>query len=360
MKSGIRRGTAKSGLRPGSILYIGKPRTEKPRIRIIDYSETELKEIEAQSATNCLQYRDSPTVTWLRIDGLHDTTLVETIGTHYGLHPLALEDIVNTEHSPKFEESAESVLIVLKSLSYNSSLARVETQHVAVVFGSNFVITFAEQDCKPFDHVLDRIKNTPRRKRHMGADFLAYSLIDSLIDDYFVTLEGLSDEIEAVEEKIIDRPQARNLEAIHDLKASLITMRRASWPLRDIFSELRRIESPLLHDYTRPYLRDLYEHINQVLDTVETFREMVSGLLEVYLSSVSIKTNQAMKVLTVVATIFIPLGFLAGVYGMNFNTSVSPFNMPELSMKYGYLMFWGVCIAALVGMLWFFRKRQWL
>jgi magnesium transporter len=222
------------------------------------------------------------------------------------------------------------------------------------------VLSFQERPGDVFEPIRERLRKTSPRVRFMNSDYLAYTLIDAIVDHYFVVLESVAANIEDVEDALIKNPQSEDLEAIHDLKRQLIMMRKATWPLREVVGGLERLETDLVKDSTSPYLRDLYEHTIQVIDTVETFRDIVSGLLDVYLSSVSNKMNEVMKVLTLIATIFIPLGFLAGVYGMNFDTSISVLNMPELGLRYGYIIFWIVAICIGGGLYLYFKRKKWL
>jgi magnesium transporter len=352
----------KLGMKPGSVVYIGREQVEKARIDIIDYTSTELTETRVETAEECLAYRDSPSVSWVNVDGIHDTALVEKIGGHFEAHPLLLEDIVNTGQRPKLDESTAFVFITLKMLYYSGSVERggLRSEQVSLLFGERWVLTFQETGEDVFDTVRQRLKQTVPRVRFMHSDYLAYALIDAIIDHYFVVLEQIGEEIEALEDSLAEKVGSDSLATIRVLKRRLLRIRKAVWPLREVIGNLERSENPLIQGSTRPYLRDLYEHAVQVIDTVETYRDMVSGLLELYHTAVSNRMNEVMKVLTVFATIFIPLGFLAGVYGMNFDTTVSPFNLPELGFRYGYPFFWGLVLATAGSLLWFFRRKGWL
>lgn len=290
---------------------------------------------------------------------MHDESIVETLGDHFGVHPLAMEDIVNTGQRPKMEEGDGYLFLVIKMLYRDPGSEELLSEQVSVLFGEGWVITLQEDRRDVFTPVRERIRRTVPRERFMKADYLAYALLDAVVDHYFVVLEKIGEQIEDIEEALVSDPGPDNLNAIQGLKKDLIFMRKSIWPLREVVSALERIENKYISDLTRPYLRDLYEHIIQAIDTVETFRDMVSGLLDIYLSSVSNRMNEVMKVLTIIATIFIPLGFLAGVYGMNFDTG-SPFNMPELGFRFGYLVFWGLALVIAGGMFWYFRRRRWL
>jgi magnesium transporter len=357
----IKKISRKIGLRPGTVVYIGDQPGEPVSIdiNVIDYDKTEFRQLEVKSVEECFPYRDSQTTTWININGIHDVAMIEKLGDYYGIPSLVLEDIANTGHRPKFEDGEKYIFLVVKMLSLDED-GMIKSEQVSIVFGSNYVISFQERKGDVFEPLRDRLKKTVPRVKFMGADYLAYSMVDSIVDHYFIILENLGERIQDMEDELADNPRKEDLHGIHAVKRELVYMRRAVWPLREVIGGLDRSESELIHDYTGPYIRDLYEHTIQVIDTVETFRDMVAGLLDIYLSSMSNKMNEVMKVLTIIATLFIPLGFLAGVYGMNFNTAASPFNMPELSYKYGYPLFWLLTILIAGGLILFFRRKRWL
>jgi magnesium transporter len=258
------------------------------------------------------------------------------------------------------EASGKYIFLVLKMVHGNTAAGEIQSEQFSFVVGDNFVISFQEREGDVFEPVRDRIRKTIPRVRFMNSDYLAYTLVDAIVDGYYAVLETFGERIESMEDLLVKDPRTESLEAIHDLKRQLILMRKAVWPLREVVSGLDRAESPLVKLETRAYLRDLYEHTIQVIDTVETFRDMVSGLLDIYMSSVSNKMNEVMKVLTIIATIFIPLGFLAGVYGMNFDAAAGPYNMPELGFRYGYLTFWAAAVLIGGGLFFFFKRKKWL
>jgi magnesium transporter len=350
----------KIGVNPGTVVYVGDEQTADVHIDVIDYSETELAEKRVDSVEECYPYKDSKTITWINIDGIHHPETIEKIGAHFGIHPLVLEDIANTGQRPKMEDTDDYIFIVIKMLYSDKDNGEIKSEQVSVIFGKSWVITFQETGDDVLDIVRQRIKRTVPRVRLMSADYLAYSLIDAIVDYYFIVLEQIGEKIEILEDDIAENPKSGSLDTIRNLKRHLIFLRKSVWPLREVIGGLERIDTKLIKKTTLPYLRDLYEHTIQAIDTVETFREMVSGLLDLYHTGVSNRMNEVMKVLTIFATIFIPLGFLAGVYGMNFNTGVSPFNMPELSFYFGYPMFWLLVLFVVIGLLWFFRHKKWL
>jgi magnesium transporter len=340
---------------PGSLVHIGEKRVEKTKITIIDYDGVEFQEKETEILDECFLFKDRPTVTWINIDGIHQTEVLEKLGECYGFHPLVLEDILNTDQRPKLEDYDDYLYIILKMLYFNDKTNGITTEQISFIVGHNFVISFQEGiEGDVFGQVRERIRNNKSRIRKMGADYLVYSLIDAIVDNYFTILEKLGEKIEFLEEKLINIPTTETLHEIHFLKKEMIFLRKAVWPLREVVRGMERGESDIINDSTRVYLRDVYDHTIQVIDTIETFRDMASGMLDIYLSSVSNRMNAVMKVLTIIATIFMPLTFLAGVYGMNFK------HMPELEWRLGYPMLWGVMIIISVAMLFFFRKKDWL
>ena len=360
MRRRVSRASKKLGLKPGSVVYVGKERTEDVHIDIIDYTDSEYSEKRVSIVEECFPYKESTTLTWINVDGIHDTELVEKLGQHYGMHPLILEDVVNTGQRPKMEDAEDHIFIVMKMLYDDAKNGELKAEQVSILFGKNWVITFQETGEDVFDTVRKRIKKTVPRVRLMTADYLAYALVDAVVDHYFIVLERLSEEIEVLDDAVSDNPKPGHLNNIRDLKKQLIFMRKSVWPLREVVGGVERSDSKLIQESTGPYLRDLYEHTIQVIDTVETFRDMVSGLLDLYHTGIANRMNDVMKVLTIIATVFIPLGFLAGVYGMNFDTGASPFNLPELGFRYGYPLFWLVVVVIAASLLWFFRRRNWL
>jgi magnesium transporter len=355
-----RRAAKRIGLKPGTLVHVGEQKVERLSVNVIDYTATELTEKTLASVDDCLPFRDTPTLTWVNVNGVHDVGEIAKLGQHFGVHELVLEDIVNTRHRPKLEESDTYVFVILKMLSLQESDSELESEQVSIIFSKNAVISFQEREGDVLNPIRNRIRKTVPRVRFMGGDYLGYAIMDTIVDHYFVILERLGERIEELEDELIAQPTPEKLEGIYALKRELIAMRKAVWPLREVVGGLDRLESPLIRDSIRVYIRDLYEHVIQVIDSVETLRETVSGLLDMYMTSVSNRMNEVMKVLTIIATIFITLGFIAGVYGMNFDTEASPVNMPELGLPYGYLLFWGVAVLIAVGLFVFFRRKRWL
>ena len=354
MRSIVKRMSRTRGLPPGTLVHVGEKRTEKVCITVIDYDEKDVTEKEIATIDECFPFKDTPTITWINIDGLHDTSVIEKIGAQYDLHPLVLEDILNTGQRPKFEDFDNYVFLVLKMFYRNETQEETVVEQVSVILGKNFVISFQEKPGDVFDSVRERIRKNKGRIRKAGADYLAYALLDAIVDSYYVILERVGDKVENLEDQVVSEPTPEALHTIHELKREMIFLRKSVWPLREVISNMSKAESTVVKKATGIYLRDVYDHTVQVIDTVETFRDMLSGLHDTYLSSISNRMNEIMKVLTIFASIFIPLTFIAGIYGMNFSY------MPELGWRWGYFAVWGVMLGAGISMLVYFRKKKWL
>lgn len=344
----------KAGLPPGTLIYIGEKKTETVRITVFDYDAQNFQERTLQKIEDCFPLKETPTVSWINIDGLHDVQVLEKLGNRFDIHPLVLEDILSTGQRPKTEDTAGYLFIVLRMLQFDEASQSVHSEQVSLIFGSNYVISFQEAPGDVFDSVRDRIRKGNGRIRKMGSDYLVYSLMDAVVDGYFGILEKLGDRIESLEQEILQKMTEDTLARIYTLKRELIYLRQSVWPLREVISRLEKSDSELIADTTDLYLRDLYDHTIQVIDAVEIDREMISGLLDMYLSNLSNRMNAVMKVLTIMATIFIPLTFIAGVYGMNFKY------MPELDWRWGYPAVWAVMLTVFIGMLFYFKKKKWL
>ena len=344
----------KAGLPPGTLVHIGEKKAESVRIAVIDYDQQNFQESQVANIEDCFQFKATPTVTWINIDGLHDTSIIEKLGKHFDLHPLILEDILHTAQRPKCEDYDNYIFVVLRMLSFGDDNEVTKSEQVSLILGSNFVISFQERVGDVFEQIRDRIRNAKGRVRKMGPDYLMYALLDAVVDGYFGILEKLGENIEAMAEELVSEPTQKTLQQIHDLKRQMIFLRKSVWPLRELIGGLQRAESSLIKQDTNIYLRDVYDHTIQVIDTVESFRDTVSGMLDIYLSSISNRMNAVMKVLTIIATIFIPLTFIAGVYGMNFK------NMPELEWRWGYGLVLIVMMMVVVIMLIYFKRKKWI
>jgi len=350
----IKKRGKKIGLPPGTPVFVGEKKIEKAKITIIDYDEKQFQEKEAKTVEECFPFKDTPTVTWINVDGVHQVDIIEKIGKHFELHPLIMEDIMNTEQRPKMEDFGPYIYIVLKMLYYDEKENETKIEQVSLILGESFVISFQEMEGDIFDHTRERIKNGKGRIRKMRADYLGYALLDAIVDNYFIILEKLGERIEELEDRLVTDPKPETLQEIHRLKREMIFLRRSVWPLREVINGLERGESSLIHKSCLIYLRDVYDHTIQVIDTVETFRDMVSGMHDTYLSFVSNRMNEVMKVLTIIATIFIPLTFIAGIYGMNFKF------MPELEWRWAYFVVWVVIVIVAAIMVIFFKRKKWL
>ena len=348
------RRSRKAGLPPGSLIHIGDKKAAPIKINIIDYDEETFQEKEAKSIEECCAFRETSTVTWINVDGVHDSRLISDLGSRFGIHPLILEDIMTTAQRPKMEDMGDYLYIVIRMLDLVEKRKEVRSEQVSLILGPNFVISFEEDEGDVFDAVRERIRAGKGRIRKLGPDYLAYSLLDAVVDNYFIVLEKLGEDVEDVEEELIRSPDRETVHEIHALKREMIYLRKSVWPLREVISGLERTESELIKDSTGIFLRDVYDHTIQVIDTVETYRDMLSGMLDIYLSSLSNRMNEVMKVLTIIATIFIPLTFIAGVYGMNFKF------MPELEWRWGYFVVLGVMAVIGVLMVILFKRRRWL
>ncbi|MDD5635697.1 MAG: magnesium/cobalt transporter CorA, partial [Atribacterota bacterium] len=306
------------GLTPGTPVHIGERFLEKPKISIIDYSPEYLEEKTVDGIEKCIPYLEKPTITWINIDGIHQTDIIEQIGQSFKIHPLTLENIMNTAQRPKIEYFSNYIYIALKMIYWDNDKQELSIEHISLILTDHTVISFQEKEGDVFNPVRQRIKNEAGKIRKSDSDYLLYSLLDSVVDQYFLVLEKVGDKLELLEDILIAHPSPDNQQTIHQIKRNLIFLRNAVWPLREVINKLEKDESDLVHKNTKLFLRDIYDHTIQIIETTETLRDMISGLLDIYLSSVSNRMNEVMKVLTIIATIFIPLTFVAGIYGMNF------------------------------------------
>lgn len=345
----------KAGLPPGSLIHVGDVLESKSKITLIDYSKANVEERELLSLDEILEYKDSATVTWVIIEGLTDVAVVEEIGQSFGIHQLVLEDILNTHQRPKFEEYENYLYIVLKSLQSESEQFTVVYEQISLLVLNNFVFTFKEKRDELLHPVLERIKTSKGRLRNMGSDYLAYAILDTVVDQNFILLDSLDEAITLLEDSLLAAEPGKNtLNTIQKLKREIISIRRHISPIRELMAEMLRCESELISEKTHIYLRDVSDHAIRVIESIELYRDILSGLLDIYISSVSNKMNEVMKVLTVFASIFIPLTFLAGIYGMNFEY------MPELKWKWAYPALWTAFITIPVVLLIYFKRRKWL
>lgn len=349
----IRRGKSKLGLPPGSLVYVGDKSKPSIRITLFDYDAEKYIEKTITNLEECVPYKNQKSVTWINVDGLADTAFIAKLDQLFGVHSLVLEDIVNTDQRPKMEDYGEYIYIVLKML-YVENEHDVISEQLSLVIGSNYVLSFQEREGDYFDNIRDRIRSYKGRVRKMGSDYLAYVLLDTIVDNYFLVLEKMEEDITLLEEKLMSSIGQVTASEVHHLKRDLILLRKQISPVRELVNALQRADSKLIHKVTEIYLRDLHDHVISVMDSIESFRDILSGLHDIYISSINLKMNEIMKVLTVISTIFIPLTFITGVYGMNFE------NMPELHWESGYFEVLAVMLVLALSMILYFKRKKWL
>ncbi|MFP4499257.1 MAG: magnesium/cobalt transporter CorA [Vulcanimicrobiota bacterium] len=344
----------KAGLPPGSLVHTGNKSASPVKIEFMQYDAGNLEEELVTDLTACQDISKPGKINWLSIEDLSDEKIVATLGKYYDVHPLVQEDILDTGQRPKMEEYDNLLYFVVKQMNFNREEEELKTQQISILLMDNLVLSFAENDDIVFDSIKKRLRTSKGIIRTKGADYLTYCLLDTVVDDYFLVLEEMGGVIDQIEDLLFEEPDQESLENIQILKRKLIIFRKSIWPLREVINRFQRniIDSP--DKTTEIYLRDLYDHVIQIIDTIETYREVLSSLLDVYLSSLSNKMNEVMKVLTIIATIFIPLTLISGIYGMNFKY------MPELEWKWGYFVTLGVMALIGLGMVLFFRKKKWL
>ena len=347
------RPSRKIGLPPGSIVYLGDQKVEKVKITLTEYDENEYETYEIKSADEIEPFTDTPRVTWVNVCGLHETDFLKEIGERFKIHPLVLEDILNTDTRPKIEITDDYLFTVMKLFIYNAEQEIFEPEQVSFILGRNFIFSFVEKGDEIFNPVRDRIAGQLGKIRKRASDYLLYALMDIVVDYYFLVLEKIEERIESLDDEAINEPEKTLAEKIYNLKNLLLLLRRSVTPMREIVNQLIKDEGDLLEESIEPYLRDLYDHVIHISETLEVQREITTGLMETYLSMMSNKMNEVMKVLTVIATIFIPLTFIVGIYGMNFKY------MPELDVPWAYYAVWGVMTSVVIGMVIYFRRKKW-
>jgi len=343
----------KIGMAPGTLIHVGERLSEEARINLIKYNQDTFT-TQALDDFSSIDYSPSETsLYWINVDGLHDIKLIEEVGNKFNIHPLTLEDILNTTQRPKIDFDDKYVYIVLKMLYYNEELREIQSEQVSLIIFKKYIFSFQEFEGDVFDDLRKRLQQNKSNIRSKGTDYIAYSLLDSIIDCYFDILENIGNTVDEVEDKLLSNPNKAIMSEIYNLKREMILLRNSVWPLREILGSLIKSDTPIVEEKTLMYLRDIYDHTIQVMDIVETYRDILSGMLDTYLSSISNKTNDVMKVLTIFSTIFIPLTFLAGIYGMNFDF------MPELRLKYGYMIFWVITLITIIFMINYFKRKKW-
>lgn len=345
----------KSGLPPGSLVYVGdKPAEKNARITMLDFDEQHFLEKYVQNVEDCLPFANANTVTWINVDSLQMPGVMEAFGKGLDFHPLMLEDILHTDQRPKFEDYGDYIFFVLKMLEFDASKNEITIEQLSLVLGANYLISFQERPGDEFDPLRERIRKSMGRIRKLGPDYTAYSLMDSVVDHYFDVLEKIGEKIETVEAILSSNPKPDTLRMIHELRRELIFLRKSVWPLREVIASMQHSDSPLIHESTEMFLRDLHDHVIRVAEGIDTYRDMLSSMQDVYLSSISNRTNEIMKVLTLFSSIFLPLTFITGIFGMNFQ------HFPELEWHYGLQGTVVLMVVVGVGMYLFFRRKKWL
>jgi magnesium transporter len=354
MNESLSYASEKSGMEPGSLVHVGDVHDHVPSITVINYNASLLEKRTLASVEEILAFDTSDTVTWVIVNGLQNVSVIEAIGRHFDIHDLVLEDILNTHQRPKFEEFENYLYIVFKAIALQNGDASVEYEQISLLLLNNIVFTFKEKPDDILDPIINRLNVPQSHIRTRGGDYLAYVIMDTVIDEYFALQDTFDDLIETVEDELLTNPTNCTLTSIQKIKRELIYLRRSISPLRELLAAIHRSDSPLLDERTKHYFTDVYDHAIRIIEALESYRDLISGMLDIYLSSISNKMNETMRVLTVFSTLFIPLTFIAGVYGMNFEF------MPELKWKWGYPVLWVVFIVISGFLLMFFRRRKWL
>jgi len=354
MRRILTKKAGKAGLPPGTPVYVGERKTETTKITVFEYDAADCKEKQLESVGDCAAYKKASEVVWINIDGIHDISVIEKVGELFNIHPLVQEDIVDTNQRPKIEEYPGYLFAIVRMLYEEPKSHSIQAEQVSIILTSNIVISLQERGGDVFDPVRERLRRGKGLIRRRGSDYLAYCLVDAIVDHYFLILENVENRIMSLEDQVIDNPQPPVMQSIHGLKNDLGYLRRSLWPLREMLSRIEREQLPLIRKDTLPFFRDVYDHTLRIIEILESFHEIVSGLMDVYLTSISNRMNSIMKVLTIIATIFIPLTFIAGVYGMNFQ------HMPELAWRWSYPVVWGVMGLVFIVMVIFFKRKKWL
>ena len=342
------------GNTPGEPIFIGKRKMDKINMHVIDYNEKFIDEIDPNNIEEITQLKETSTVSWININGLHDTEAIKSLAKNFDLHPLVVEDIVNTGQRPKMEEYDDYLFFALKMMRYDSEKNKIESEQLSLVMGANFLITFQERPGDVFEPVRRRIRNKTGRIRHHSIDYLAYALIDSVVDNYMIIIERIGEQIEEIENELLANLNKGVLTQINDYKREMNYLRKTIRPVKEFLLQLSRFDSDLVRDDTIPFIKDLLDISLQAVESIDTYRMMLSDHLDIYNSNTNNRLNEIMKVLTIFSAIFIPLTFIAGIYGTNFEF------MPELGFKYSYPIFWCVLLVVAGFMLRFFKRKKWL
>jgi magnesium transporter len=350
----------KSGMSPGSLVFTGNQKVAETKIDVFIYKPDSIIEKQAVDLDELKKIKDKDNVVWINICGLHETDKLGEIGKIFNVHPLIMEDILNINHSPKLEEYEDYLFLIAKRMDYDNGLKVIDAEQVSFILGKGYLLTFQEKEGDEFNIIRERLRDGTGRLRKLGADYLMYRLLDSIVDNYTVILFQLDENYEEIEDELLDNPDQSTIEAIHSFRKQNNKFRRSVTPLKEVIYSIEKDVHPLIQKSNLIFIKDLGDHIKSAIDAIENYREQVNGMIEVYRSSSGLKLNEIVKVLTIISTIFIPLTFIAGLYGMNFSYRSSPYNMPELSWYYGYPTVLGIMLLIAIGLLLIFKKKQWI
>jgi magnesium transporter len=344
----------KAGLPPGTIVHVGAENTSDVNISLIHYTVEKAEQQHNLSVDKCSQFKGSEGITWIQVSGIHNTKIIENLGKQYNLHPLVLEDIPNTELRPRYEEFEDCIFFTLKNLGFKKEEDEIKYEQISFIFGKDFVISFQEKENQLFKSIEERLLNGVSKARNRGTDYLVYLMIDATVDNYYAIAENIEDKIEELEDRVLLDTTGKSLSEIQKMKRDLVILMKTVFPLREAIGKMLRRENILVQESTHIFLNSVYDHAVHIIESIDTQRDLLSGMMDIYLTNISNRMNSVMKVLTIIATIFIPITFFAGVYGMNFG------NIPEIGWRHGYIFFWAVCIASVSIMIIFFKKKKWL
>lgn len=353
--SDVRQRVKKAGQPPGTFVYTGSQKNRIPVITVTSYDGDQCNITTGRNIHECLPKENLSGMCWINVEGLNDVSIIQDLAEQFTIHPLTVEDILNIEQRPKIEEFDGYIFLTLKMLHWNNEKSTLSVQQISIIFGKNFLLSFMESDTSIFDLIRIKLQSSSnQRLRQQNSDYLAYRLLDAIVDEYFVVLESMGEQIEIVEEKIITEPTPQNSRIIYRLKRQMLLLRKSIWPLREVVSHLLYEEETQITKFTRAYLRDLYDHTMQAIDTIETFRDMLSSMLDMYLSGLSIRMNEIMKILTIITTIFIPITSISSIYGMNLP------NIPLMKSKWGFTIVAAMMATSVLLMMRYFRKKKWI
>ena len=354
MKKSRKLRSQKVGLAPGALVHVGERRTAQPDISLIEYDASALQETRFSSVAESRGKQRGPGTLWLNVHGLHEPEVMAEIGHRFSLHPLVLEDILNTDQRPKVDDYGDYLFIVARFFEYDTATGSIGSDQVSIVLGSDFVLTFQERPTGTFDPLRERLRGDKGQIRKLGADYLAYSLLDTIVDRYFTVLEQLTERTEALEDLLLQQATPKLLKEIHEIKRETMVMRRAVWPLREVINTLTRADQRFFKPETQPYLRDIYDHTVHVIESLESIRDLIAGMLDIYLSSISNRVNLEVRILTVITTLFMPAALIAGIFGMNFR------HMPLIEDNEGFLIALSMMGTIALVMVTIFWRRRWL